>query len=64
LNCSSVKTMEKKLFNNKWLAIGAVVSLIIGMALGYLTEEPYLGIAAGIFMAFIIQRFGATKDSD
>lgn len=49
------------MFNNKWLAIGAVVCLIIGMALGYLIEEPYIGIAVGIFVAFIIQRFGTTE---
>jgi len=41
-------------------SLGQGLSAAVGMALGYLTEEPYIGIAVGIFMAFIIQRFGTT----
>lgn len=56
--------MEKKQADSKWMTYGILISLIAGLVLGYLTEEPYLGIAIGMIVAFVVQRMGGLSKEE
>ena len=36
---------------------GIIISMVIGLLLGYVTDKPYILIAAGMIAAYVVQRF-------
>lgn len=54
--------MGEEALEKRWLMVGIIISLVVGLVLGSFTDKPYLVIAAGMIAAYAVQRL--TRKSD
>jgi CBS-domain-containing membrane protein len=54
--------MIRKDTERRWLIIGTLVSIVIGLLLGFVTKKPLVAIAVGVILAIVIQRLSGVSE--
>jgi len=56
------KGPRAKRIEKRWLTIGTIICIGIGLFLGYVTENYLIAITVGIIIAFIVQRLVGSSE--